>query len=176
MRDAKSNQQEQAGIQVLNCVLEYQLPAAQAAETMGVSECHTRRLLAAYRRNGPAALAHGNRGQRPHNAVPEAAATAVEKLAVPNMTRTARGTVEEPGTNVAAKSGLNREMLNQPWGLLRNQLAYQAAWAGREFVEVNPRYTSRECSECGSVTPQGEHRTHPAGSVGWLRTATITRR
>ena len=48
---------------------------------MGISERHTKRLLAAYRRDGPAALAHGNRGRRPHNAVPEAAATAVLKLA-----------------------------------------------------------------------------------------------
>ena len=75
------NQQEQARIQVLNCVLEYQLPIAQAAEIMGVSERHTKRLLAAYRREAPAAMAHGNRGRRPHNAVPEADAAAVVKLA-----------------------------------------------------------------------------------------------
>ena len=81
MRDVTLNQQEQARIQVLNGVLEYQLPIAQAAEVMGVSERHTKRLLAAYRRNGAAALAHGNRGRRPHNAVPETAAAAVVKLA-----------------------------------------------------------------------------------------------
>ena len=76
------NQQEQARIQVLNGVLEYQLPIAQAAEVMGVSERHTKRLLAAYRKDGAAALAHGNRGRRPHNAVPETAAVAaVVKLA-----------------------------------------------------------------------------------------------
>ena len=75
------NQQEQARIQVLNSVLEYHLPVAQAAEIMGVSERHTKRLLAAYRKDGAAALAHGNRGRRPHNAVPEAAAAAVVRLA-----------------------------------------------------------------------------------------------
>ena len=75
------NQQEQARIQVLNGVLEYRLPIAQAAGIMGVSERHTKRLLAAYRKHGPAALAHGNRGRRPHNAVPETAAAAVVKLA-----------------------------------------------------------------------------------------------
>ena len=48
---------------------------------MAVSQRHTKRLLAAYRRDGPAALAHGNRGRRPHNAIPEAAAAAVVKLA-----------------------------------------------------------------------------------------------
>ena len=81
MRDVKLNQQEQARIQVLNSVLEYQLPIAQAAEIMGVSERHTKRLLAGYRKDGPAALAHGNRGRKPHNAVPETAAAAVVKLA-----------------------------------------------------------------------------------------------
>ena len=66
---------------MLNSVLEYQLPIAQAAEIMGLSQRHTKRLLAAYRRDGPAALAHGNRDRRPHNAVPEAAVAAVVKLA-----------------------------------------------------------------------------------------------
>ena len=74
---------------------------------------------------------------------------AVEKLAIKNMTRSAAGTIEEPGTNVAAKSGLNREILVNTWGLIRQQLRYKAEWAGREFVEVDPAYTSRICSRCG---------------------------
>ena len=75
---------------------------------------------------------------------------AVEKLRIQNMTRSAAGTVEEPGKNVAAKSGLNRNISEQTWGLLRSQLAYKAAWAGRRFVEVDPHYTSRDCSRCGA--------------------------
>ena len=70
--------------------------------------------------------------------------------------------------NVATKSGLNRSILEQSWGLLRNQLAYKAEWAGREFVEVNPRYTSRECSNCGQVTPQSEYRTYACGVCGYV--------
>ena len=81
MRDVTLNQQEQARIQVLNSVLEHHLPVAQADELMGVSERHTKRLLAAYRKDGPAALAHGNRGRRPRNAIPETAAAAVVRLA-----------------------------------------------------------------------------------------------
>ena len=42
----------------------------QAATLMGVSARHTRRILAAYREEGAAALAHGNRGRRPANATP----------------------------------------------------------------------------------------------------------
>ena len=37
---------------------------------MGVSTRHTRRILAAYREKGAAAIAHGNRGRRPANATP----------------------------------------------------------------------------------------------------------
>ena len=51
---------------MLNSVLEYQVPVAQAAEVLGVSPRHVRRMLAACREHGAAALAHGNRGRRPH--------------------------------------------------------------------------------------------------------------
>ena len=50
---------------------------------------------------------------------------------------------------------LNREMLSQQWGLLRNQLQYKAEWAGREFVEVNPQYTSQDCHRCGARNRRG---------------------
>ncbi len=53
----------------------------QAATLMGVSERHTRRLLAAYGKEGAAALAHGNRGRRPANATPSSLATDVVLLA-----------------------------------------------------------------------------------------------
>ena len=75
------NQREQARLHVLNSVLEYQVPIAQAADLLGVSPRHARRMLAAYREHGAAALAHGNRGRRPHNAIPSAEAAAVVELA-----------------------------------------------------------------------------------------------
>ncbi|MCE2502356.1 MAG: helix-turn-helix domain-containing protein [Dehalococcoidia bacterium] len=59
------NQKEQARISVLNSVLEYQVPIADAAELLGVTQRQARRMLAAYRERGAAALAHGNRGRRP---------------------------------------------------------------------------------------------------------------
>ena len=74
-------QRELARLHVLNNVLEFRIPIAQAAEILGVSERHTRRLLTAYHRDGAAALAHGNRGRRPHNAIPESQAAAVVQLA-----------------------------------------------------------------------------------------------
>ena len=81
MKDVTLKQRELARLQVLNDILEYQVPTLQAAEILGVSERHTRRLLNAYRRDGAAALAHGNRGRPPHNAVLESEAAAVVRLA-----------------------------------------------------------------------------------------------
>ena len=91
---------------------------------------------------------------------------ALEALNIGDMTRSAAGTVEDPGKNVSAKSGLNREILTNTWGILRDQLRYKAEWAGREFATVNPKYTSRICSECGSITPQSEYRTYNCAACG----------
>ena len=59
------NQKEQARLKVLNSLWAEQMTVDQAAALMGVSARHTRRILAAYRREGVAALAHGHRGRRP---------------------------------------------------------------------------------------------------------------
>ncbi len=76
----------------------------------------------------------------------------VEDLQVKNMSRSARGTVEEPGKNVAAKSGLNKAILDQGWGMFRRMLEYKQAWCGGEVIAVNPRYTSQTCPQCGHVS------------------------
>ena len=81
MKDVTLKQRELARLQVLNDILEFQVPTLQAAEILGVSERHMRRLLNAYRRNGAAALAHRNRGRQPHNAILESEAAAVVRLA-----------------------------------------------------------------------------------------------
>ena len=86
---------------------------------------------------------------------------ALEALQVGNMTRSARGTPEQPGRNVRAKAGLNRSILGQTWGRIREQLLYKAAWAGRRVVEVDPRFTSQDCSTCG------ERREKPDAGEHW---------
>ena len=75
----------------------------------------------------------------------------LEKLQVQNMTRSAKGTVENPGTNVKAKSGLNRSILDQGWGMFATMLNYKLAERGGELVYVDPAYTSQTCAECGVV-------------------------
>ena len=85
---------------------------------------------------------------------------AVEKLQIRNMTRSAKGTAEAPGSNVQAKAGLNREVLAQSWSLLRSQLLCWTERAGRELVEVNPQYTSQECSRCQARNNPGKSETY----------------
>ena len=70
----------------------------------------------------------------------------VEKLNTAGMTRSARGTVENPGTNVKAKSGLNREILNTGWHSVKQMLGYKCA-----VVEIDPAFTSQTCNACGHV-------------------------
>ena len=79
------------------------------------------------------------------------AAVVIEDLQVRNMTRSASGTVEQPGRNVRAKAGLNRSILDQGWHEFRRQLAYKQAWRGGMVVAVPPQYTSQQCSVCGHV-------------------------
>jgi putative transposase len=73
----------------------------------------------------------------------------VEALQVSNMSRSASGTLEAPGRNVRAKSGLNKSILDQGWGEWRRQLDYKSAWQGGWLVAVPPANTSRECPVCG---------------------------
>ena len=81
MGELTLTQREQVRLQVLNGVLADQVPVGQAAEILGVSERHVWRILAAYRKEGAAALAHGNRGRSPSNAVPEQVKAQVVALA-----------------------------------------------------------------------------------------------
>jgi putative transposase len=72
----------------------------------------------------------------------------VEDLRIGSMTRSAKGTLAQPGRNVTAKSALNREILLSGWGLLVQRLEDKAP--GR-VQKVTPAYTSLQCSGCGHV-------------------------
>jgi len=75
----------------------------------------------------------------------------IEDLQVKNMSRSASGTLESPGRNTRAKSGLNKSILDQGWGEFRRQLEYKLAWSGGYLVAVPPANTSRTCPSCGHV-------------------------
>ncbi len=74
------SQKEQARLQVLNEVLERGVRVREAALVLGLSERHAWRILAAYRREGAVALAHGNRGRMPPNTIPEEVKREVREL------------------------------------------------------------------------------------------------
>jgi len=78
----------------------------------------------------------------------------VEELQIRNMSASAKGTIEEPGRNVKAKSGLNKSILDQGWFEFRRQLDYKLFWRGGMLVEVNPRHTSQQCSCCGHTAKE----------------------
>ena len=72
---------EQARSQALNQILQGNLTTPEAAHALGLSQRHVWRLLAAYREEGVAALAHRSRGRQPSNATPEAIRNQVVILA-----------------------------------------------------------------------------------------------
>ncbi|BEC35623.1 IS element transposase [Escherichia coli] len=76
----------------------------------------------------------------------------IEDLKVANVSKSAAGTVDQPGRNVAAKSGLNRAILDQGWAEMRRQLEYKQAWRGGDVLAINPAYTSQKCACCGHTS------------------------
>jgi len=96
--------------------------------------------LARRRRNAAHLISHQIAQQHTH--------IAFEDLRLKNMTASAKGTLAEPGRNVAAKAGLNRSILDVSLGQIRSMTTYKTAWAGGVCVEVDARHTSQRCSEC----------------------------
>jgi putative transposase len=82
----------------------------------------------------------------------------IEDLAIKNMTRSARGTVDRPGRRVRIKAGLNRSVLCMAWGKAGRMLAYKCPLHGGELVKVSASYSSQTCTHCGHVSRQNRRR------------------
>ena len=78
----------------------------------------------------------------------------VEDLQVKNMSKSAKGTVENPGRNIWQKAGLNRAILDQSWYEFRRQLEYKLRWCGGQLILVSPQYTSQCCPACGHTAKE----------------------
>ncbi|MCC8458130.1 RNA-guided endonuclease TnpB family protein [Photorhabdus aegyptia] len=78
----------------------------------------------------------------------------IEDLKVSHMSKSAKGTAEQPGRHVRAKSGLNRSILAQGWYEMRRQLEYKQRWRGGRVLAVPPAYTSQRCSCCGYIAKE----------------------
>ena len=63
------NRKEQRRLMVLNQVERGKMLGREAAKVLDLSLRPVRRLLAAYREEGATTLAHGNRGNKAHNAL-----------------------------------------------------------------------------------------------------------
>ena len=77
-----------------------------------------------------------------------------EDLKIANMSKSASGTLENKGRNVRAKSGLNKSILDQGWGMTLTMLEYKQQWQGGLLIQVNPRFTSQTCFECKHVAKE----------------------
>lgn len=75
----------------------------------------------------------------------------LEDLKVKNLTASASGTVEEPGSNVAQKAGLNRAFADVSPGETRVQITYKMRRSGGSIHFHNPAYSSQRCAECGHI-------------------------
>jgi putative transposase len=77
-----------------------------------------------------------------------------EDLRVRNMVRSAKGTVEHPGTNVAQKRGLNRSISEQGWTMLERRTTDKVEASDNcQMVKVPAHGTSQTCSACGHRDP-----------------------
>ncbi len=78
----------------------------------------------------------------------------LEDLRIRNMSRSAKGSIDNPGKNVSQKSGLNRRILDAGWDEFRRHLAYKVGWANGIVVLVDPKNTSRKCPLCGHTAKE----------------------
>ena len=72
----------------------------------------------------------------------------MEDLKVANISKSAKGTIDDPGSMVKAKSDLNRAILDQGWSEFKRQLTYKQEWLGGDVLVVPPHNTSITCPEC----------------------------
>ena len=77
---------------------------------------------------------------------------ACEKTQVRNMVRSARGTMENPGKNVAQKAGLNRSIQRCRWSKLKARIANACQRQGAAYFEVRAANSSIRCSKCGDTS------------------------
>ena len=74
---------------------------------------------------------------------------ALEELDIPKMTKSAKGTVGNPGQNVALKASRNRRLLGIAPAMFRDMIIYKShGLDNSSVVMVNPAYSSQDCCYC----------------------------
>ena len=82
------------------------------------------------------------------------AVVVVEDLKVKNMSKSAKGNSEQHGKRVSQKSGLNKSILDQGWGMFFEMLNYKQDWNGGMVIKVPPQHTSQTCPCCNHVAKE----------------------
>ena len=62
--------------------------------------------------------------------------------------------IEKLNTKGLASGMLAKSVNNAAWSILKHNLIYKAAYAGRQVIEVDPRNTTQACSGCGVIVPK----------------------
>jgi putative transposase len=97
------------------------------------------------------------------------ALVATEELRIVNMTRSAAGTMEEPGRRVAQKAGLNREILDTAPALFTSLLRCKVMETGGEWLEAPTRQLKprQRCPACWALAKKSlSVRTHTCAECG----------
>ena len=79
---------------------------------------------------------------------------AIENLMIKNMSKKAKGSIDNPNMRSSAKSGLNRVVLQQSWGKFFELLEYKLKRNGGQLIRVDPKYTSQKCSCCEHISKE----------------------
>lgn len=93
---------------------------------------------------------HHDQHQLSYDIAKEYAMVATETLTIKNMTRSAKGSIDEPGKQVAQKTGLNREIMDTSPAKLLAMLRYKVEETGSRYEEVSARRLkpSQRCPHC----------------------------
>jgi putative transposase len=148
-------------------VEQHALPLEAATHRDAAGRCrnrHDRARIAAVRRLARAKEREANaRRDHAHNVahalIERYDRIVLEDLRLTAMTRSAAGTIDQPGRNVAAKSGLNRALLDAGLGQLGTLIREKAAWAARTVIGVDAKYTSQTCAQCHHVAKESRKGT-----------------
>lgn len=98
---------------------------------------------------------------RLHARVKNTRSTALHQISAMLVNRYDAIAVEALNTKGLARSMLARDVHDASWGRLRELLRYKAERAGVHFIEVDPKFTSQTCPDCGQVAAKTlAERTH----------------
>ena len=93
----------------------------------------------------------------------------VEDLKLRNITKSTKGALAKPRRNLRQKAGLNRVLQDAALGRLISMIDYKAESAGGRMIKVDPRNTSRTCSNCGIIEATQAGRTFDRSQCGHVQ-------